>query len=351
MRIVYAGAESGTCLSRLQALRTLESDVHFFPVDHYLAGASRWQRFWERAYFRGPRLARANRELVDLCSTTKPDVVWVDKSTWVWPETLEALKSQGIFLVHHFTDAIHQRNLKMRWLFHLLRRSLPIYHVNFTSNIDDVAELQFSGAATVFLTYLAFDHNRFTNTPLSESDARTWATDVIFVGHHEKRTETFIAALLDAGVQTKVYGWGWARSAVAKRHPSAIAHRMLSDEEYDKAIKAAKIGFCCVSEINYNQTAARSYEIPASGTFLLASRSPQHQEDYEEGVEAEFYSTPEECVRKAKHYLAHPEERMAIAMAGHARCTTSDYSWARYMRDDWGRAKRCFERWKQTGGR
>ena len=36
-----------------------------------------------------------------------------------------------------------------------------------------------------------------------------WASDLTFVGHHEPRTEKFIAALLDAGLQVSIYGHGW----------------------------------------------------------------------------------------------------------------------------------------------
>jgi hypothetical protein len=299
----------------------------------------------ERICFYGPRACQANRELLDFCRTTKPDLVWVDKSTWIWPKTLRVLREFPAFLVHHFTDALYPRDMLMRWSFHLLRRSLPLYHMNFTSNIDDVKMIQASGAATIDLTYLAYDHTRFTSDPLPEGDRERWDAGVLFVGHHEKRTERYLRALLDAGLPTTVYGWGWGKTALARRYPEAVGRRTLTDEEYVKAIKAARIGLCCVSELNYNQTAARSYEIPASGTFLLAMRTPQHQESYEEGKEAEFFSTPEECVEKARYFLEHPEERSAIAKAGHTRCTASEYSWARYMRDDWAKVREAFTQW------
>jgi len=101
--------------------------------------------------------------------------------------------------------------------------------------------------------------------------------------------------------------------------------------------------------MNYNQTAARSYEIPACGTFLLAMRTPQHLESYVEGREAEFFETPDELVRKARFYLDHDAERRAIARAGHERCVGDQYTWARYMRDDWSRTTDAYGRWKAAG--
>jgi spore maturation protein CgeB len=111
----------------------------------------------------------------------------------------------------------------------------------------------------------------------------------------------------------------------------------LNDEDYVYALKAAKIGLCVFSQYNHNQTAGRSFEIPACGTFLLALRSPQHTECYVEGVEAEFFDSHDELVRKARFYLANDRAREVIAARGHQRCMASGYSWAAIMKRDWKR--------------
>ncbi len=350
MRVVYVGVGHGTCLSRLQALRTLESDVTDFVIDARRQMPSRLIRLADRTLFYTPGLRQLNRDLLRFCAEAKPSIVWVDKSVWIWPSTLRALRRAGIYLVHHFTDALYPKPVDVWWSFHLLRRSLPLYHLNFTTNIDDVALLRRRGEVGVELTHLAFDHERFTADPLSVADATAWAAPMIFIGHHEPRTERYIRALLTADIPIKVYGTGWPNHArdMARRWPDAIGGP-LSDSDYVKAIKGARIALCCVSEWNYNQTAARSYEIPACGTFLLAMRTPQHVESYREGVEAEFFDSPDELVSKARHYLAHDDERKAVAAAGHRRCVTDEYTWARYMRDDWAKVKKAFEAWRADG--
>lgn len=352
MRVAYAGVNVGTCLSRLKALRTLEPDVVDFFIDGRHPQASPILRLADRTVFFTPELQRLNKDFIRFCSETKPDVVWVDKSVWIWPSTLKALRHAGIYLAHHFTDAIYPRHFGAWWAFHLLRRSLPLYHINFTSNIDDVAFLRRRGDVTVELTYLACDHERFNAAPLSGADVATWTTPMIFIGHHEPRTERYVRALLSAGIPIKVYGAGWTKHArkIAEQWPAAELGLPLSDSDYVKAIKGAKIALCCVSEWNYNQTAARSFEIPACGTFLLAMRTPQHLECYREGHEAEFFDTPEELVHKARHYLAHDDERQAIAAAGQQRCVSEGYTWERYMREDWAKAKLAWETWRSSGG-
>jgi glycosyltransferase involved in cell wall biosynthesis len=185
------------------------------------------------------------------------------------------------------------------------------------------------------LTDLGYDHRRFNADPMSPELQEKWNNDLVFIGHHEKRTEAAILALIDAGVNVQVYGHGpWFRSKNSDRLAPHLKER-LSNEDYESALKGAKIGFCSHSEWNYNQTAARSFEIPASGTFLLALRSQRHQEFYKEGEEAEFFLNHDELVRKTKHYLAHSEEREKIAAAGHRRAVDGGYSWDAIMKRDW----------------
>lgn len=347
MRVIYVGVNDGTCLSRFKALKQLEPETSLFAIDRYTQGLGRWGRFFERNAFYGPRAWRANNDLLKACGELAPDIVWVDKSVWIWPSTLKTLRRRNVFLAHHFTDALFPRHSQTFWSFCLLRQTLPIFHLNFTTNVDDVNFLRRRGGVAVELTHLAFDQERFDDAPLREGVAGRWAADVVFIGHQEPRTERFVRALLSAGIPIRVHGWGWDRQPIARQYPRAIAGGMLSDADYVSAIKGAKIALCCVSEMNYNQTAARSYEIPACGTFLLAMRTPQHLESYVEGKEAEFFETPEELVRKARFYLDHDAERTAIARAGHDRCVRDEYTWARYMRDDWQKTKTAYESWKR----
>ncbi len=152
------------------------------------------------------------------------------------------------------------------------------------------------------------------------------------------------------GLPVAVYGYGWRNARHRARLKDTVRFKMLSDEEYVSALKAATIGLCFVSEWNGNETAGRSFEIPACGTFLLAMRTPQHLECYKEGEEAEFFGDTRELVEKARYYLEHADRRAEIARRGHARCTGSDYSWARFMKDDWAKARAYHEAFVRAGG-
>ncbi len=336
MRVLYAGYKSGTTLSRFNALRGMEPEAEFFAIDPYLLPLRKWHRRFETLTFRGPRHRRINADLLRACERLRPDVVWVDKSTWVWPSTLRAMRGNGAFLVHHVTDALFSRHRKTYWWLRLLRKALPLYDLNFTSNVDDHAWLLRAGVRAE-LTYLGYDPARFDGGPIPPETAERWKSSLLFAGHYEPRTERGILALIEAGLPVTVYGFGWYQARHKERLEGSVRYKELDDMEYVCALKSAKIGLCFVSELNYNQTAGRSFEIPACGTFLLAIRTRQHLECYKEGVEAEFFGDERELVNKARFYLDHEEKRREIARRGHERCVRCDYSWDRYMRDDWAK--------------
>jgi spore maturation protein CgeB len=137
--------------------------------------------------------------------------------------------------------------------------------------------------------------------------------------------------LVDLGLSLRVRGLGWDKVKDKKRLSHILEPRIVPQRDYVKAIIATKINLGINSSQSRNLSSGRTFEIPASGGFLLAKRTIEHQAFFEEGMEAEFFDSAKELVDKARYYLSHNEEREAIAQAGHKRCTTSGYSWQELM--------------------
>jgi spore maturation protein CgeB len=340
MRIVYAGTleSGGTCFSRYQALLKAENTVCPFNTDPFLKRRSRTFRVLENLLGMGPGCRHANKTLLQITKKERAEVVWIDKGVWVHRATLKELKKCGIRIVHHITDSLWPKNTRLwltRWQ---LRRTVNDYDVIVTSNHQDADVLEKTGAKFIIKSELGYDSRRFSpasKASIGESSDRT----LIFVGHHEPRTERGVTALIKAGLPIRIHGTEWENKCRKNRALVGKVGRPLSDDEYVDSLRRATIGLGFVSEWNYNETAGRSYEIPACGLMLLAYRTEKHRSHYVEGKEAEFFSTELECVEKARKYLRQEEDRKKIAKAGYIRSQTAGYSWESIMLKDWSIAK------------
>ncbi len=63
----------------------------------------------------------------------------------------------------------------------------------------------------------------------------------------------------------------------------------------------------------------RFFEIAAAGGFLLCYHQPEIEKYFKIGVECDAFHTERELLDKIRYYLAHPEKRREIALAGQRR--------------------------------
>jgi spore maturation protein CgeB len=69
---------------------------------------------------------------------------------------------------------------------------------------------------------------------------------------------------------------------------------------------------------------------------MLAERTPEHLALFDEGLEAEFFTSDDELIDKCRRYLDDEDARAAIAQRGHERCIASGYSNAARLRQAFG---------------
>jgi spore maturation protein CgeB len=116
-----------------------------------------------------------------------------------------------------------------------------------------------------------------------------------------------------------IYGSGWVNDARFKAHAQG---EIFDREELCKAYNASKISLN-ISHTSNNHP--RIFDIIASGGFLLTRLTTEDEDEggigelFEIGKEIEVFRTKEELRRKVEYYLAHDEEREAIARSGRER--------------------------------
>jgi spore maturation protein CgeB len=147
-----------------------------------------------------------------------------------------------------------------------------------------------------------------------------------FIGDFEIERAQSIFYLAQNDVPVRIWGPNWDRKCQLSHPNMRIEGKPLWGDDYAKAICSFDINLVFLRKINRDLQTTRSIEIPACGGFMLSERTNEHLELFEEGEEAEFFSTNEELLEKTRHYLNHQERREQIARSGRERCLRSGYS-------------------------
>ena len=324
MKILYVGPYKENSGSRFDGMRRLGHDCRLFDSD---ASFRRYPRLFRAVEWRlrnGPFIFTLNRRLLRAAVQFRPDIVWVEKGILVYPETLRSIKDRtGAILV-----ASHSDDFCVLVSCHF-NRGIPLYDVIFTPREVNFAELRRYGARHVEKFWKGYADGTVMPLKLSPTEKAFFGCDVVFAGHYEPaRLEPCLRVALlaeELGFTFKL--WGGPRW---KKCPSKVLRSLwcghLELNQYVKALCAAKIAIHLLSKRNRDTQSSRTFEIPATRTFMLAERTDDHLACFEEGREAEFFSSEEEMLRKLKYYLEHDDKRQDVAEAGYQRSLNSGYS-------------------------
>ena len=268
-----------------------------------------------------------NISIREACISFNPDIVFIVKGVTIKPNTLKFIKIRGIKSVSWSNDDMYGWHNRSYWY----SKGLKYYDLVVTqkSYNCDSHELPSLGAKTYFQNK-AFEPT--IHKPVDDCKAFDCVHAVVFIGAKEQDRLEHLLYLAEHGIQVHIYGW------VVKEpnplHDNIIIHdRFLYEDEFCTAQGCSKIALNFLRKMNRDLQTSRSIEIPAVRGFMLAERTDEHMQLFEEGKEAEFFSSKEELLQKVQYYLQHDTERLAIAKAGYDRCFKDNYTFENRMQD------------------
>ncbi len=323
-KILYVAplGAGNTSLHRLEAFRRLGQEMIPFALEPY-EPQSRYVGALQYRLPVGPLIAPVNRALQAAIAEHRPDVVWFDKPVLFHAGTVEAAKRAGATTVCYLQDnPFGPRNDGCWMQFFKVYRMFDLHCLFRTADVP-----RYTGWGLPFLKItLSYDPLQHFPPPAGWSDAdRTRALS--YTGSPLEDRANFLRRLGEEfDLPVSIAGPRWDRAWPAELQAKYVVGGMMKDAAYRESIWRSKINLAFVTEMNEEDVAHKAFEITACAQFLLALRSPGHQECFEEGKEAEFYGSMEECAAKARFYLEHPVERERIAAAGRARSLRSGYS-------------------------
>lgn len=350
MKILFVGqlGEGQTSRMRMEVLAGLGHEI--IPLD----SQAQWARLpWaarrvQQKLARGRAVSALNHRVLGLARAHKPDLMWAEKQEYLLPETIEELRRRGVRTLHFTPDPYFTLSWKRT---RLMDACLPLFDTLVSCKRYEMDQYERVCRQVI---YMPLGYAEAVHRPLCPSTseaARAYRSDVGFLGGWEPRREEMLDAVASTGCDLKIWGYAWDHLRDGKWTPRrAVRLKMLAGQDkfgihhnerlaralqggevygdaYAWALSGARISVGFLRHVCPDQHTTRTFEIPACASMMLADRTPEHQEFFEERREAEFFGSREELVDKLRFYLSHESEREKVALAGYDRCVRSRYSY------------------------
>ncbi|MDQ8199778.1 glycosyltransferase [Pelagicoccus enzymogenes] len=262
-----------------------------------------------------------NRRIKNTALRTKPDILWIDKIIHLKKSTLIKIQEACRTTICTFyspDDMFNRQNSSI-----VFRKAIPHYDKIITTKSYNVNEYYNSGARHVIFTNNAYSESTHKPTSQPPNGDRY---DISFIGAQEDDRHNKIVELANNLPNRQIHIWGMWKWNTNKPSNIVMHEKFLADSDYARMISASKINLCFLRKVNRDLQTTRTMEIPACGGFMLAERTDEHSSLFTEGEEAEFFSSTNELIEKAKHYLQDEETRHQISIRARERCLSSGYS-------------------------
>lgn len=319
--LVYGSAERGSNdLLILSSLRTLGADAEIFNDEgefkktlKFAGPGSIFYRFLNK-YCNKFFSRQIQNFFLELAESYKPDAIFVIKGYYLSPATIKKIKTAypGIVWVAFNPDNPfdQKKGTANRWILD----SIPLFDVYFTWGKYLVPLLIAGGAKDARHINCGYDPKTHFVASATPEEEREYSADISFVGSWDRSREEWLTYLKSYNL--KIYGntWGRVRDKVLLGRWSRKA---VLGRDYSLACGLSKININLLREQNLTAHNCRTFEVPACGGFMLATRSGEQEAIFPPGIGADYFSTPEEMVSKVEYYLAHEGERKKIAKTGH----------------------------------
>jgi spore maturation protein CgeB len=347
-----------TSRMRMRAIARLGHDVKGVDTVEPLRRASWLQRHLRRRVQLDSVVHDINRSVLDAAREFRPEIIWGEKQEFLRAETIRELQGLGARAVHFTPDPYFSLYWKRT---RLMDRAMGAYDALVYCKSYERKNYEALGKPLIFMPLGYCDE---VHRPLPSDDPR-WNCGIGFLGGWEPRREEMLHLVAGAGLELKIWGgywdflrdgrWTLRRYVILKQLAGGDPFRIhrddllaaawqggeVYDDDYARALTGAKIGLGFLRKVCPDQHTTRTFEIPACGSMLLADRTDEHREFFEEGKEAEFFSSPEELLEKVKFYSAHEAERSRIAERGNIRCIEGKYAYVHRLRAALDSLQRC----------
>jgi len=278
----------------------------------------------QNKFLLGPQIDRINTDLFRESVEFKPDLIFVYRGTHVFPLTLSSIKAQlpnSVIAGYNNDDPFSPHY--SRWTWRHFLKGIHKYDIVLAYRTHNLEDFKKAGARRVRLLRSWFVPDCNYPIELSEMDRLKYECDVVFVGHYEPDQRIhFLENIIRQGWKLRLFGPGYDWNPVIRRSrelANQIPVRLVWGKDYNKALCGARVALCFLSKLNRDTYTRRCFEIPATGVMLLSEYSEDLASLYQEGEEADFFTSEKEMLAKLQLYLNDESRRKSVAEAGFQR--------------------------------
>lgn len=324
--IASLGCPSSSGRQRLWALQRAGLTVKAVDKSRYRSSLGRTSSFLAKALKR-PRLLLDSKTLeqdvLDQCRIWKPDIVWFEWPREVHHTLFAKLRNTNPkpFLISFVDDNPWGLRHADAWIWKEYLSNVPLFDLHLVKRESDIENLKNVGAKDLHLwEHGIYSPLFFPRAPSMDS----WKYPVSFIGTCMDSRADLVRELLEAGIPLHVFGTRWDRAGdLRHRYPDQF-HGPVVGEDYGDVLRESQVCLGLVSASNRDEWTMRTFEVAGCGSAFLAERTLWHENHFKEGVEAEFFSSSTEAIRKLKELIAAPSKCSKMGAAARERFVSED---------------------------
>jgi spore maturation protein CgeB len=301
---------------------------HFFTITEYLEKAIRFLGhelivFEDRQHLIPGRIRSRsvflhrldlniiNRKLLTMAKSVKPDIAIITGGNRIAAETIRHFKRLGIATVLWTTDPPRQ--------FEPLITMALSYDAIFCQGTEAIELLDRAGIGGAQWLPMACDPSYHHPVECTAEDEKTYGSDIVFVGSYYPNRAALFEKLVDFDLA--IWGPGW--DALDHNSPlcRCIRGAHTTPAEWLKIYSSSKIVLATHYQDPENrfpvyQASPRIFEVLACRAFLICDDQKDVFSLFKDGIDLVRFLDAADLDNKIRYYLAHSEERKAIADQG-----------------------------------
>jgi hypothetical protein len=280
-----------------------------------------------------------NRQLLALVDTFQPDLVYVTNAHLCFPATLEKIHAKKTPVMCFYHDVKWKDREGSRF-----SENIAGFDLVATTRRWHEPEFKKAGAQNVKVVRFGYEPSVHRPVQLEPKAMERYGADVTFIGTMELHRRMELERLISDGFPYRFRLWGssWGGIPVVSEYWQG---RDVYEQEIPVIYAASRVALHWVGWDPHGNDAemqigdqhnSRTFQIAAcGGALMLAQRTEEHLQFFEEDREAVFFSDVNELRAKLDYWLdpGRDMERKQIAQAARERCLSEDYSWVPVVRE------------------